>query len=136
MALTMASVRDGLKTRLATITGLRAHDTVPDSLNPPAAIVSLPTAIEYDLAMSRGLDKVTYPITVVVSRASERSGQDKLDAYCNSSGSTSIKTAIEGDKTLGGTASTCRVSEVSRVGELEVGGITYLAAEFLVDVWG
>ena len=35
----LAAVRDGLKTRLATILGLRAHDVWPDTINAPAALV-------------------------------------------------------------------------------------------------
>ena len=35
----ISSIRDGLKTRLQTISGLRCYDVLPDGFAPPAALV-------------------------------------------------------------------------------------------------
>lgn len=130
----LSSIRDGLKTRLLTISSLRAHDTIPDSIAVPAAVVGGPESVEYDLAMARGADKYTIPIRVYVGRASERAGQDKLDGYLASSGATSIKAAIEGDPTLAGAADTLRVTQARGYGVYEFAGVSYLGAEWLVEV--
>jgi hypothetical protein len=55
-----------------------------------------------------------------------------LDAYVSSTGSSSIKLAIESDKTLNGKAFDLRVTDSRNYGELTVGEVTYLSAEFTV----
>jgi transketolase len=72
-------------------------------------------------------------ITVIVGRVAEREAQRKLDAYI-STGASSIKSAVESDKTLGGYAYDCRVVSMDSVGSLTVSDTTYLAADFTVAV--
>lgn len=130
----MASVsglRDGIKANLATITGLRTTDTVPDNPNPPIATV-LPQTVTYDNAFNRGMNTYTFAVLVIVNRVSERTAQNSLDAYVSSTGSSSIKLALESDKTLGGRAYDLRVSEMRNYGEITIGEINYLSAEFTV----
>jgi len=75
-----STVRDGLKTRLATITGLRSYDLIPDVVTPPCAIVGQ-LDFTFDIDNARGLDQAQLDVYVIVQRFSERAGQDKLDAY-------------------------------------------------------
>jgi chromosome segregation ATPase len=89
---TISDIRDGIATNLATITGLRTTETVPDNPQPPVAIIQ-PNSIEYDRAFQRGLDQYSFTVTVIVGRASERNAQRTLDTYCGGSGSSSVKTA-------------------------------------------
>jgi hypothetical protein len=130
----MASItelRAGIKNNLATISGLRTSDYQPDNPNPPIAII-LPQGVEYDNTFGRGMNTYTFAVTVIVGRVSERSGQIALDAYVSSTGSSSIKLAIESDKTLNGKAFDLRVTDSRNYGELTVGEVTYLSAEFTV----
>ena len=131
---TMTELRDGLKNRLATISGLRTTATIPDQVNPPIAIVSLDT-IAFDQAFRRGLDEYRFTITVVVGRISERTAQTKLDGYLAPTGSTSIKTAIEGDTSLGGKAQTLRVTEMTGLSSAAEAEDIYLTATFSVTVY-
>lgn len=131
---TITGLRTGIATNLAAISGLRTSATVPDSPNPPIAVV-LPTGITYDLAFRRAADEYFFTVIVIVGRVDERTAQDRLDGYCNPSGATSIKTALESDRTLGGYAYDCRVTEMRNYQQLVLGdGVTYLAAEFVVRV--
>ena len=130
---TLAELRTGLATRLATITGLRTSATIPDQPMPPQAIV-MPERITYDTALGRGSDEYTFVVMVIVGRVAARTAQTSLDTYCNPSGGTSIKAAVEGDPTLGGKALDCRVTEMRGQGSVNIGDITYLTAEFLVSV--
>lgn len=130
---TLAELRSGLATRLATITGLRTSATIPDQPNPPQAIV-MPDRITYDTALGRGSDEYTFVVMVIVGRVAERTAQTSLDSYCNPSGATSIKAAVEGDPTLGGKALDCRVTEMRGQSSLAIGDITYVTAEFVVSV--
>jgi hypothetical protein len=134
----MASISDlrtGLATNLATIAGLRTSATVPDSINPPIAVV-MPSTITYDTAFARtGGDEFEFVVMVIVGRVDERTAQNRLDDYCSGTGANSIKTAIERDKTLGGKAFSLRVTSLRNYNQLTVGDITYLSAEFVVQVY-
>jgi hypothetical protein len=130
----ISSIRSGLATRLATITGLRTAATIPDSPNPPIAIV-IPDSINFDDTFHRGMDTLNFKILVIVGRADERTAQNSIDGFCATSGSSSIKAAIEGDKTLGGTAYDCRVTTMSNYGSVLIGEVTYLSCEFIVVVY-
>jgi hypothetical protein len=46
-----------------------------------------------------------------------------------------VKAAIEKDKTLGGKAFDCRVTNLRSYQQLIVADVTYLAAEFVVQVF-
>jgi hypothetical protein len=74
----------------------------------------------------------TFVVSVIVGRVDERTAQNKLDAFVSSTGSSSIKLAVESDKTLGGNAFDCRVTEMRNYGELTIGDVIYLSAEFTV----
>lgn len=130
---TMSNLRSGLATRLATIAGLRTSATLPDQPQPPQAVV-YPDRVTYDTALGRGSDEYTFVVLVIVGRIAERTAQTSLDAYCNPSGSTSIKAAVEGDPTLGGNALDCRVTEMRGQSSLTLGDTTFLTAEFVVSV--
>jgi hypothetical protein len=130
----ITNIRSGLATRLATITGLRTAATMPDNPNPPIAIV-IPDNINFDNAFQRGMDTLTFRIFLVVGRADERTAQNSLDAYCATTGTSSIKAAIEGDKTLGGSAYNCRVTDMRNYGSVLIGEVTYLSCEFVVAVY-
>jgi hypothetical protein len=130
----MASItelRAGIKTNLATINGLRVSDYQPDSINPPVAIV-FPVSLNYDETFHRGMQTYTFAVQVIVGRVSERTGQSAIDSYCSSTGANSIKLAIESDKTLAGKAFDLRVTDMRNYGELIVGEVNYLSAEFVV----
>lgn len=132
--MSISSIRDGIANNLASITGLRSSSTLPENPNPPIAVIS-PQTISYDTAMGRGLDTYNFTITVIVGRADGRSAQDKLDAFCSSTGSSSIKLAVESDRKLGGECKDLRVTAMNSYGALPVGDVQYLAAEFDVVVY-
>lgn len=132
----LSVLRDRLQARLATISGLRAHDTIPDQIAVPAAVVGGPDVIEYDYVMARGADRYVIPMRIYVNRANERAAQDALDGYLAASGPTSVKAAIEADMTLGGAAQVCRVTgtKPGSYGVYNVGNVHYLGVEFLCEV--
>lgn len=127
----ISDIRNGLATRLATISGLRTSATLPDNPNPPIALIT-PISVEFDDAFKRGVQTYSFTILLIVGRVDERTAQNNLDAYCASTGSSSIKLAVEGDKTLGGKVFDTRVTEMRNYGQLSVGEVIYLSAEFTV----
>lgn len=125
------AIRAGIATRLSTISGLRAHSFQPDRITPPMATV-LPDRVEYDLNAGRGADTFFFTVQVIVGRAEDRSAQQNIDTFIV--GATSVKTAIEGDRTLGGAANTCRVTEMRSYQQVVYGDTVYLGCEFEVEV--
>ena len=129
----LTDLRTGLANRLTTITGQRSSAYIPDNPQPPVAVV-MPGRITYDTAFGRGSDEYQFTIMLIVGRVADRASQTTLDGYCESSGSRSVKAAIEGDRTLGGKALDCRVTEMTNQGSLAIGDVTYHTAEFSVTV--
>jgi hypothetical protein len=130
--MSISLIRQGLAKNLATIPGLRTSAEVPDLPNPPIAIVAL-NSVTYDRAYADGMTTYMFVITVLVGRVAEREAQRRLDSYI-STGASSVKSAVESDKTLGGNAYDCRVVSMDSVGSLTISENTYLAADFTVTV--
>jgi hypothetical protein len=129
----VTNVRAGLKTRLATITGLRVWDVIPDQVTPPGAVVGQ-LDFTFDIDNARGLDIANVDVYVIVQRFDARSSQNQLDDYLGS-GSKSIKTAIEADRTLGGAVNTLRVTR-AEAGTYLQGDVTFLSYRFSLTIWG
>lgn len=131
----LTSIRDGLKTRLETISGLTASEYVPDYIVPPIALVAPLNSLNYDSTMARGADTYEIPVILYISRIDAQTSQDEVDSYLASSGSNSVKAAIEGDTTLGGAAMSVRVISASDYGEYEVTqGTSFLGVTFNIEV--
>jgi hypothetical protein len=132
---TITAVRTAIASALGSISGLRTSYYVPDNPNPPVAWVE-PQSISYDSTFGRGMDEFDYDVTVLVQRGNDiRTAQNLLDGYCASSGSQSVKKAIELDRTLGGLVQDCRVTGLTSYGQATYGETTYLAAVFAVKVY-
>lgn len=129
----LSALRTGLKTNLATISGLRTADYQPDNPTPPIAIV-FPDSVSYDTAFARGLNTYQFTVSVISHRSSERTAQSLLDAFVSSTGSQSIKRAVESDKTLGGVANDVRVTDMRVYGSMVIGDVNYAVAEFSITV--
>jgi len=132
----LADVMDELGDRLATISGLRVHRWPPDSITPPAAIVSYPDSYEFDSTYGRGMDRVEIPVIVVVGKVSDRAARTRLSRYVAGSGPASVKYVLEraGEPAQPYTAiDSLRVTRVD-FDVVTIAGTDYLAATFTVDI--
>ena len=127
-------VRDALKNNLQTITTLRVYDLIPDVIVPPCAVVGQ-LDFTFDIDNARGLDQASVDVYVIVQRISERTGQDKLDNFLAGSGTGSIKTALESDRTLGGLVDTLRVISADS-GTYTSGEQSFLSYRYNLTIWG
>ncbi len=132
--MSLTKIREGLATNLATISGLRTTAELPDNPSPPIAVIS-PRTIEYNAAYAKGLAVYTFTVTVIVGRVAERTAQRLLNDYSDNTGASSVKTAIESDRTLGGFAFDCRVVSMDNIGAIQLNDATYLGADFTVSVY-
>lgn len=127
---TILQVMQGLEARLATITGLRVSDTVPDQINPPQAMVGVPPVDDYHETFGRGVFRLEGQIWVFTSAAFDRGGQEALAAYADPTGTKSIISAVYGDKTLGGVVHDTFIRSFRPIGVEEFGAIGYYGGVF------
>lgn len=118
---------------LGTISGIRTYADIPDSPAMPAAVVQL-ASVDYDASFGQGLTNYNFVITVIFGRIATSSAQRNMDALI-STGSGSLKSAVESDRTLDGSAYDVRVEEMTNLTSVTIGDITYLSADFAVSVF-
>jgi len=135
MSATVTELKNGIKTRLETITNLRAYAQQPDQVNPSIGGIAWPTleSITYHGAMRAGLVTHVFTVSVIVGRAAERTAQNLMDTYL--SYDNGIRAAIEADTTLGGYAKTLIVEEASNITIVDANDTTYLTVDFRVVVY-
>jgi hypothetical protein len=90
----LATIRDDLKARLATISDLTTYDTVPAKPEVPCAIVQ-PATINVHVTFEPGSCDVRFSVLVLVQCADWPSAQDALDSYVSIGTATSIVDALE-----------------------------------------
>lgn len=131
----VADVMDQLGKALESVVSLRGRVLYypPAKITPPAAIIAFPDSVDFDQTYGRGMDRITIPVIVVAGNVSVRAARDRIVAFCNGSGSKSVKTALDG-----GTYTACDTVTVNSA-ELDIftmSGIDYISATFEVDVTG
>lgn len=129
----VGTVREKLKAALAPVI-TRVFDYIPDQVPTPCAVVGNLT-VTFDEAQNRGLDMAEVDVLVIVSRMNERGAQEKLDLYLAGTGESSVKAAIETDRTLDGSVATLRVVRASPI-TIEVAGVTFFAYQYEVVLHG
>jgi hypothetical protein len=129
----LGDVMDEIGTAVGSIDGMRVFPYSADRVTPPAALVVWPDEITYDTAMSRGGDRYTLPLWVVVGKADARTTRDRLSQYIDGAGDASVKSVVDG-----GTYTACDSIRVmsATVESVEIAGVNYLAANFQLDVIG
>lgn len=133
---TFTAIRAGLATFLQnSISGLRATANRPLQVNPPMAVI-MPTTgtfVRYSVSMDGEAD-YSVRVILLVALADSTSGEEALDPYVATSGPQSIWAAIQADTTLGGVVSFAVVVEGTAYGIMNMTGIDYLAAQFIVNI--
>jgi hypothetical protein len=135
MAATVSAVADGLKTKLATITGVRAFSYQPEQLNPPTAYPVL-TQINYHKAFGGGNVQMEWSINLIVGRYTDSRAHAALDGYLSYDGASSLRAALETDPTLGGVCSNLVVTSGYNISSLSEAGADYLTIQVIVTVHG
>ena len=139
----MASLRDvrvALRQQLETISGLRAYDVWPQTINPPVVVVR-PLGGDYHNTLQTNTPTFRLELTLLLQLSVQDAAQEDLDAYVATDGPLSIPAVVEADRFLGGTAdSVCvmgwRDYGVLRIGADEEGhGADYLGCKFDVEVF-
>jgi len=132
--LNITDIRQGIEDNLETVAGLRAYSEIPDNPQVPCAVVVL-NSVNYDQSFQRGLSELDFNITVIVGRFSVQQAQEHMNDYAGN-GAKSIKTAVQSDRTLGGSAADAVLSSMNGISALDLNdGNNYLGMEFSVTVY-
>lgn len=129
----LADVMDEIAASLETITGLRVWPYPPGAVTPPAAIVSYPETVTFDLTYGRGMDRWKLPVVLVTGKPTDRTTRETLAGFTDVSGLRSVKVAIE--------SATHVAFDHVRVESCEfdvvtIGGVDLMAAIFDLDIAG
>ncbi len=131
--MSLAGIRDAIETALATVSGLRAYDTVPDKIEPPCAWVKPGSGRYHDTFSSASMTHV-FEVQVIIRRAGNvDEAQDKADTYLDPTGSSSLLAAIEA-ATLSTHASDIVVTGYRDYGGYAFGGQEYIGFKLNVEV--
>jgi len=137
----IALIRAALETRLATLLGNDGQASAYWQTNPTPPtlqVVGIGPA-DYDSSFGRGGDTLTATIQALASTTADQAAQEQIDDWCDTTGSTSVKAAIETERpspvTLGGLVSSCRVTGHTRplITQLPNGQDTW-SCEFTVQI--
>jgi hypothetical protein len=132
----VAAIAEGLKVRLATISGVRAYSYQPEQLNPPFAYPIL-NGVSYHQTMGMGsaVTQFDWSVYVVVGRWVDRVAMTNLDDFLSPTGAKSIRAALESDLTLGGACQNLVVASSANISALEQDDAEYLQVSFSVTIY-
>lgn len=128
----LEAVMDELGQALATIDGLRVA-VIGEKPLPPAAYVSYPEVINYDLTYGRGSDSMDLQAVVIVGQTKAKNTRRLLAAYSDGNDTGSVKTVLEAFD-----YQTCGPVTVPSVDfdVIRLGAVDYMAAMFAIHVVG
>lgn len=103
-AATIAEIRQGIADNLADAFGADVQTSAYEleQVFPPSIMVVAVDRVNFDEAGIRGLDEITLTLRGFGGQLINRGAQVVLDSWLNTSGATSVKAAVESDRTLGG----------------------------------
>lgn len=133
LELDLFAIMQGIEARLETIDGMRASPTIPDTIMPPVAIVSLPR-VNYKQGLGRSRMRMQGSVMVFTSKGWTRTGQMQLAEFAGLGTDKSVVRAIDGDRTLGGLGIDCTVSDFRELTAEEFGEIGYCGGVFTLDI--
>lgn len=129
------AVADGLAANAATITDLNTLAFAPSDGAEPLFWVGTAEE-EFDTAMGRGQDQLTWTCYLAITAADDEAAQRLVREYMAGSGTRSIRTALRTDRSLAGAASDVRAMNAVGPVPVDLGGRKLLGARFTVQVIG
>lgn len=117
---------------------LNALDYVPDAIPDPCFMVA-EIDLEYDKTFRRssgGSDQAVVTCRIMTSRGDDEAGQLQMRSFSKGAGITSVKQAIEADRTLNGECDDLHVRAVRANRLYTVGEKQYYGSEFDVFIIG
>ena len=128
------AIRAGLAANAYTLGTVNTYRNVPEAVEPPCVLI-LPDQPFFEIeSMGRGHFSYYFRALLLVASTISDQAQDMLDDYLSSSGTGSLRAALEVDKTLGGIAENATVTACTTYGDVEWNDLRYWGAELTVRV--
>ena len=127
-----SQLREGFATALRQIHGLTVSTTQNSNIQPPHALISLPSG-QYDSTFGRGSDQLTLQVIVYIARADDPVGLELLDDYVAGHGSRSVKAVLEEPTDTGLADAMVRVRSYDVGTASSPDGSEWLAATFEIE---
>lgn len=121
------AVADALVTMLTAATegAVKVHERPPETINPPAIVIGRPQPVLYS-AIALSIDDASLPVIIAVGIESE----DQAETI-----KTTVRNAVMGDPTLGGTVQSAVPSEERNWRNFTgAGGIQILTVELILSI--
>lgn len=131
---TLVDVMRALRQTLKAVDGLGVTLSQTGQINPPTAVLGVPTVNDYRRAFAGARLNIEPTITVLTSAAFDEIGTLALAEYFDASGPKSIVAAIDRNPTLGGVVEQARVIEARALGLEEFGALGYYGGILTVSV--
>jgi hypothetical protein len=130
------AIHQALADSVADITDLQGYPSLTGKIDPPA-FAPYEFEMDYNKAFRPGsLTAFVLTAGVFVGQGDTDTGRELLTSYLDPTSGTSIKAAVEADRTLGGTVKTVNVDRAYGVFRLyAIGGVDYLGALLDMRIW-
>lgn len=132
---TLDQIVGGIETRLKTVAGLNTARYFTGQIVPPVAIVGVPPITNYHASMGRGTIELEPTVHIFTASSVDLEGQRLLTEFADPTGSSSIRAAIEADKTLGGLVQDCIVREFRPLNLEEFSALSYYGGVFTLQLY-
>lgn len=135
----MASVPENIRVAVASalknIPGVTSTSpwNVP-SIDTPCLFVMGTGPISYDDTFGRGTDRLSLIVRGIVGTVDSVGSQRLLSQWVAGTGNTSVKTALQSDRTLGGLVDDLRVTDYSGDQYVNINGTDYVYGDWTVDI--
>lgn len=120
-----------------TAAGIRNLEFFSDTFTPPVAMVVYHDG-QRETFGDPGEWRHIFTVLVIVARSSDRAGLKTLEEMMSTTGTTSVRAALEADQTFGGKVSSSWVNHIGPPVALNVGGgtapVAYITCPFSVEV--
>lgn len=130
----LVEVRAALAEAAEAVPGLNTYAHAPAALEAPCFYPG-ESQIDYDQTFAKGVDDIQLTCYLMTSTADDRDGQLLLDTFLGR-GPTSIKRALEADRTLGGAVSDLCVRRMQAYRTYGSGTDTFYGAQIIVRAIG
>jgi hypothetical protein len=133
--MTIKTICAAIKTRLSTISGLRVYkpEEITEGMPECPAVVIIPPKNDYHRSHDGQIES-KFRLTLFLQKQDLGTAMGQIIDYVDISGANSIPYALEGDRSLGGTASDIICKSSSETTAFTDGGVDYLSIEFEVTV--
>jgi hypothetical protein len=137
MAATLQEIREGLAANMAAVYTpdvTTSAYTLEQFVPPVIQVIGLDN-VNYDMAFGRGVDEWHITIQGLVGPTLDQAAQARLDGWLTGHGATSVKVAIEADRTLGGKVYDTEVMSAGNYRQIKLtDGTVLLGCEWNVRV--